>query len=1027
MISINKYITACFTAAVFALTGCQDEELFRNENRVDEGIPTKVSLNFVSQESIIETRMAQDEKYENQIENIYLFVFNEAGQRQPLLVNIDSNEERNSNVFTANDGLYPTDNNTSNGTGKLSFVCGSLNNATIVAIANVTQGNTNTAYTVTPGDLDKITTIGELKQKVMNMSEPAINRGALFMMTGYAEKTLPDETTTTAIDIVGSESGSTLEGISLKLRRTDARITVNVTGTAEDKTGFSFVPRTWRVVNVPSQSLILPDDTPKDADGTYFATKEAEFETYTNGVYGFVFYMPENLKTPKKEIENTPSATEEQQINYYAQREKWITEAHTDPTKPGQTVKNVSFANANDNSTYLEITGDLSYTNDKGAPVEATTRYYVHLGYENKNPNDYLTRRNYHYTYNITVKGVDKILLEVKNNQDLRPGYEGDVVYSEHAIYSLDAHYDRCLLEIKPSNISLGSTDEAATTWSVSTPFSSGVYDPSSGSFTGVEDYKWIKFAINKLHTKLNSSETYSHGEFVKYPGDQMYQPDFTPTSETKNEDLPKLLDIHQLLSYLKICKANADFAWSTLIPDNSTDGHICITAFVDEYVYVDDPTTPDVEDINEGLLLWKKFVNAPDREMHILSSGKTYSNDGNSSVTHSLYSFRQKAIRTIYNPNSGVTTAWGLETVMETDRLPVGNIPSSANSADNGRFNTLQWLGQGNLHWTDVLNTSNRYELNGNYSNALYACLLRNRDLDGDNIIDPEEIRWYLASINQLSDMYIGEYALDIDARLYPWDPSTGSYPPNEQGNVYWHYTSSTHDNNNKPFVVWAEEGPSRGNYSGSVNVNGANYAYRCVRNLGINLNATATAPADFIQVEDDGDSYTFDLSYLDPQALRDYYVEGAGEYTAHNEKSVHNLPYRKFTVGKELYVAPTQRYENTNNWQYYQTQNPCASKNYRVPNMREMLIFMSRKGNDLYEHWKDTYGHRGWFGWNSWLPGTVHIHSYTRFSLGSTPPYTGVERRDGYTYNATDGSMGPAKVNGNAGYTCGVRDVNN
>lgn len=92
-------------------------------------------------------------------------------------------------------------------------------------------------------------------------------------------------------------------------------------------------------------------------------------------------------------------------------REKWITEDYDNPAKPGQSERNVKFEYADENSTYLEITGELSYNREDGSPVQATTRYYVHLGYADEDPNDYLTQRNHHYTYNITVKGVDKIIL----------------------------------------------------------------------------------------------------------------------------------------------------------------------------------------------------------------------------------------------------------------------------------------------------------------------------------------------------------------------------------------------------------------------------------------------------------------------------------------------------------------------------------------------------------------------------------------------------------------------------------------
>lgn len=41
----------------------------------------------------------------------------------------------------------------------------------------------------------------------------------------------------------------------------------------------------------------------------------------------------------------------------------------------------------------------------------------------------------------------------------------------------------------------------------------------------------------------------------------------------------------------------------ASLIPDNSGDGHICITAFVDEFVYIYDPTSSNE---TKDLSLWK-------------------------------------------------------------------------------------------------------------------------------------------------------------------------------------------------------------------------------------------------------------------------------------------------------------------------------------------------------------------------------------------------------------------------------------
>lgn len=1005
-----RMTVVCMASVVFAALlagGCSMNERFRHKGVTEEGKPVRVSLNYLAEVPAAQTRAAQTEEYENRIENLYIMVFNSAGQRQPLLTDVDGTQ-RTDNVFRFNGGLNPTNGNLSLGSGDVEFVCGSLNDATIVAIANVRDGNTNTAYSVTPAELDVVGTLADLQQIVMTMTSEAVNRGALFMMTGYAEDENDNK-----VSISGSEDGSVTEEFKLMLRRTDAKIQVQVKAEAAeaDWTDFTFTPRKWRVCSVPKQSLLLPDASqpPVDAEGEYFSTAEYDFETHVNGVHGFVFYMPENLKQPRRKI------TETDAVAAYALREKWETEPHNDPAKPGQEVRNISFEYADDQSTYLEITGDLSYR-DGEALVEATTKYYVHLGYGNSDPNDYLTRRNYHYTYNITVRGVETIVLDVTTGQDSRPGHEGDVIMSMHEVYELDSHYDRCLLEIFPEDIV--ADGETPTTWSVSTPFcTGGVYDPKAGSLKGIEDYRWIKFAINRLHGA-------GHGTFVKYPGDQKYNKDFVPTAATTDADLPELLDIHQLLTYLKIVKSR-DASMSSLITEDANDAHICITAFVDEYVYVDHPATETVEN---DLSMWKDYVNAPDREMHILSKGRSYSADGNSSYIPSIYSFRQKSIRTMYNPDAA-TTAWGLESVMETGRLAVGTLPPSADDPQNGRANMLEWtVGQRELSWSEVLETSERYGLRSGYESAMYACMMRNRDLNGNDVIDADEIRWYLASINQLTDMYIGEYAIDMDSRLYPWNPAEDPNDLPGGNSVYWHYASSSYDALQEgPWVLWAEEGASKGNYGSSHTntYNGNLYAYRCVRNLGMAIDDAATPPDDFVHWEENADgTYTFDLSRLDSRALRDYYVEGGGTYPKHDDKDRDNLPYSKFQVSGRLYPKPERSWGNWNtySWDYFQTANPCADDDYRVPNMRELLIFMSRIGEELKNEWMDMYSYEGGvLGIGAYDFIYPHIHSYTDFSLKNVQPYQG-QGRKGYSYNSSDGSMGPGIDN--MGYTCGVRD---
>ena len=190
------------------------------------------------------------------------------------------------------------------------------------------------------------------------------------------------------------------------------------------------------------------------------------------------------------------------------------------------------------------------------------------------------------------------------------------------------------------------------------------------------------------------------------------------------------------------------------------------------------------IEGVN--LELWKETVNGENRMLNFCVEGSKYSEDGESSVARSVYSIAQNPVYTFYNPkHADLKTAWGTEAMMETKFLPI--VPDGVsdedfnsrfsgqnpNGMENGRLNMLNLINArqtvNQLHWTDVLGvvTDVDHQLNSGYESIWYACLLRNRDLDGDDVIDADEIRWYLASVDQLTDLWIGETAIP-KAKLY-------------------------------------------------------------------------------------------------------------------------------------------------------------------------------------------------------------------------------------------------------------------
>ena len=231
---------------------------------------------------------------------------------------------------------------------------------------------------------------------------------------------------------------------------------------------------------VPLQSFILPKDAANtdgswDADGGYFNSSTYEFEAFTRegSLYkggSFVFYMPENRKAPKKQIDT--EIIKDQKAAYALRDKRQYTTENGNAVVPGD------FEYANDHSTYVEITGLLSYFEEVNGIEQLTyanVRMLIHLGYANQNANDYETLRNHSYTYTVKVRGVDNIEVDVSGGES-RPGYDGDVVVNFQNSYCFDSHYDRRLIKLNKSGFI--KTEDGTTVgtlrWGVNTPFSRG-------------------------------------------------------------------------------------------------------------------------------------------------------------------------------------------------------------------------------------------------------------------------------------------------------------------------------------------------------------------------------------------------------------------------------------------------------------------------------------------------------------------------------------------------------------------------
>lgn len=1001
---MKHYIFCLIFAAGWFLAGCTFDESLTSQKRIKEGIPTAVNLTFGMDDGQVYTRAETEEPSANEarVANLYVLVFDSNGNRVPT-----TDDSGNDKAFFS-EGSGLTVNTGTPVSGSVSFNVASMSGATVASVANISEDGVTTVYTLEKATLDNISTIDDFKRLVVPMMKSII-RGNYMLMSAMEED----------VTIFAETESDASADCTLTLRRVGAKINVIMTSAPSNAswTDFSFQPKTWRVMRVPLQTRLVPFehephsgpwqeigsgtlsdwDAPAAGDG-YFDTQAEEFDDVTyedndNTLYykggSFSFYMPENREVAKKPVSD------------YALREKRAADG--------------SFEFANDNSTYLVITGYISYTDTDKKVVNAEVTFYVHLGYAKSdrspvpNVNDYDTRQNGSYTYNITVTGVESIKVEVNNDNEQRPGYEGNVVISSNVI-NVDAHYETCTLDIP-----LDSPFEDMT-WGVRTRFSSGIYPGSGEPGAGLKDYQWIKFAINR-HFGVD------HESYVSFPGSLRYVPDEKTMGDIDKQvaqGTPPLLDINQLIKYLKAKYAASEI--NSLVADGTSD-HICITAFVDEYLYTEDPEGNVKSSAPE--LFWKECVDTDDRQMHILApDGDAYSNDQNSSIVSSLHTFTQKSIRTIYNkeaPDSILSTAWGLESnsswgTSSAERLEPGNVQQGSSLRD-GRANSLQWMtGSWNTYVDFSTNT-----LRSGYKKAAYACLMRNRDENGNGQIDKNEVKWYLAAIDQLTDIYIGEWALNEASRLFP----------NEKIGSYWHYTSSS-ANGSEPWVLWAEEGASRGTYSGnggSLDLNGAYYSYRCLRNLGVDDNYDASIIDDIVNVYEDPEKpgfYIVDLSRMNPKSLR---TRTDAPLQAHDETSEWNLPYEKLSVHFETRPEPDFNrnildwdeglFSNATNWSNVPNGDINCPEGYRIPNMRELLIMSTRLPESAWPTFKiDREGLL-----RPEITSKAMYFSKTGFSMQGNSPYS--DERKGFIYDAQSNKIFLQNNDGERGYLRCIRDI--
>ena len=855
---MRKHIILALVCCASVLAGCQKEMTRVN---FESGLPASldVLINLGKGSDVVMTRGIYD--YESEINELMLIMFSEEGRK--MVIDLTGKLDAGSAVTDRELGDSRTYKLTAPVTTDIDgnpILSGIYE---IYAVANWSSPFCGLTK-------DKLAAMDKAALAAAVASNSGLATGVTgsqkFPMTGHVtgQKVVPDaektETNKTSIEV---SLKRLISHIEFKFVNGQSQVTTGVNENPQ------FVPHSYSVYNLPKKALLM-------GNGQVFAGNEygnvKDIEVTGSG--GIEFFMLENVQAAGT------STT-------YEARDVWT-------GTQGAAPENKTWTNAPANSTFIVVKGE--YT---GASYIGNVEYTIHLGNFSartaESYKNFTVNRNEYQKYKVTVNGVSKIVAEVTGTEQ-QPGAEGVITaVSNQTNLVLDSHYESCLLTFSLSGCQ-------NPTIIVKSPYNAmdryEVLDANGAikALSGV-DYGWVKFGKPASTTSLNAYPAKGDG----------------------------LVDIRQLALELKTAEANKATTADHFLISN---GKVYVQAYVDEYYY---SKRPD----NGNDASWPEFVNAENRVLILNPTSKT-SADGNSTLYPTyLFQISQRSIRTTYKTDNASIEAFGIETWNETGRSDFGSAGAVADDAESKSYgwqNNRTMLGTSwpsaatTLGYTTSV-TSNDKSAHVYYTegvgtaslNGYNACMARNRDENGDRVIDDTELKWYLPAINQYLLLWCGEEYLYGDTRLVdPADISKITETDYNAG-VYNLYNSSyAHE-------YWAVEGVSYGPAGPQ------SCGVRCIRNLKT-YNAK-TQPISSVS----GNTITITgVRSLRQQAM-------SGEYASHNDRDPENNLYKAFEVATSYLPGPysaSQVKTESLCASYSQDSNGSDVGQWRIPNQKELMI---------------------------------------------------------------------------------------
>ena len=915
-----------------------------------EGEPVELTLDVTSRalDKVIVKSWDPNDEDEAKVNDLRVYIFSESGS----LVGYK--------YFGKADLNFSADLDSDNGYNSSATLTGiktKTGTAYIYAIANAITSQ----YQVTETDAKEITNIDETDLSSSNLTRENFlaatysrqagsydPRDNTFLMSGYVNNgkpvTIQRKTDGTGVAEIVSPTEDKDKRLKLFKVFSKNKLTIE---TGNDAAGnpISFDPDYMEIHNVPKTVALLPDGT----------TDASDFETFERVVLDekyLNFYLPENLQSKNKK--NTISVWNDREKNTYS------------------AAGDKSFVNAPDNATYLVVHGRY-----RAGSYVGNVAYTIHLGDfgEKGRLDNFDVCRNFSYQYTLKINGVNNFIAEAKKEGDGTsakddPGSEGIVIKTTAAgMLHADCHYEARVMKFNKDEVKGLIDNNFGYILKIHTIFGEseclivtgdGVYeatqyylDKSSGKKltplttfnngtladpsrllvgkAGEADFNWVHFVKN-TGAAPSSSPSNSPGcritlnhtkqDVCAYPG----------TDKTMN--------VFQFLKELYV-------AASTDNPNDrffDSDGNVYVTCFIDENYYADRE--------------WTKYANQTDSRRLYFANDFQLSKDGKSSYAEAKYVIEQNSIWTFYRLDSNLKP-YGVETISEEEEI------------ENFSVNYSGYSSSYKDDWKGYTVASNYYKANSLYTprgaikirsastsepakqdlytDAYRACMSRNRDENGNGDIDADEVKWYLATVDQYKGLWIGESVLPTDTKLFQpvesnWKKLNEKYETSSNdGLKLWHFfTASTQA------VFWPEEGASTSpwgeNWSKASKV-------RCVRTLESNRDGRKDPDVFYdAPVKNADGSYDITLR-VNKGAGRDF-QSGPVPCTLERGEATQNKVSRKFRVDSGNLAGTFKRAQITSSISSpdvlvkedadvcWNKKNGSADEPWRVPNQKELLV---------------------------------------------------------------------------------------